>query len=439
MFFWKRTEKMIFQLQGIASWVETVVITAIIMGLCFYFYPQDPIFLHNTFPWIWFAPVLITLRYDAFHGVVSIILIALMSFYLKEGELVSVLSTGYYFLGGFLLTALCGMFQAYWRERNENAMELEKYLNERLTTLTNAYHAMRLSHDRLEQNFVSLPLTTVGAMKKLRVVLAESGGELNKNSAENLINLLNPFCALQAAAIYQYKDGKFDMEPIAHLGKKIPLAEDDILVKKCLENKVTSYYAVNELTEYQQSQYIVASLLQSDNGILGIFVVQDMGFWNLTDATIQTINLMLTYFTDDLVAAKQAKDLLKLYPDIPLAFAKELYRVVDLKKKLNIPSAIITFIIPKSSQRNIVVAHLVYQHNDLTLTWQHKQGNEEREIVLLPLFTPKMVEDYLQRTKQDLKQNMGIVLGEKEVYARYIELTAETPEQNVNKILSLQA
>jgi len=259
--------------------LEIIIITEIIIGLCFYFYPSEPFLLSGNFPWIWFAPVLIALRYGTFKGILSIVIITINWIFFEHVNLTYILTAHYYFLGGFLLTVLSGEFQAVKAVQSKYNIELRDYFENRLRIITEALYLTKLSSDLMEQNFISIPLTVVDALEKLRTILIKSGGVFNKNAAEDLINLLNIFCDFQNAAIYAYRNGQFDIKPIAYIGNNTSFNKDDILVKKCLAITAPGYCAVNELTEYQQSQYLITSLLRtSDNEIIGILVVEDMLF-----------------------------------------------------------------------------------------------------------------------------------------------------------------
>jgi len=278
-------------------------------------------------------------------------------------------------------------------------------------------------------------LTVTGILEKLRAILIKSGGVFEKNAAEDLINLLNIFCSFQNAAIYTYRNDQFDIEPIAYIGKNIAFNKDDILVKKCLEIRESNYCAVNELTEYQQSQYLITSLLRtSDNEILGILVIEDMLFWYLTDETIKKINLTLAYFSDDFTAINQNKNFLALHPDCPLGFSKELHKLVSLKKTIDIDSGVLVFVV-KGKQHDNVIIHLLESRYGLTMAWKHTEQDREYLIILLPLLNFEAMAAHLLLMKQDLKREFGIHFENEEIFTFSSIITTDSPEENVRKLL----
>jgi hypothetical protein len=71
-----------------------------------------------------------------------------------------------YFLGGFILVLLTGEFSGLWMRRVRRAETLSNYLDERLERLTEQYYLLRLSHDRLEQELLTRPLTLRDALER---------------------------------------------------------------------------------------------------------------------------------------------------------------------------------------------------------------------------------------------------------------------------------
>src|SRR6185436_2819114 len=53
-------------------WVEAIIIPILGIALCWLASPEDPFFVHKgEFPWTWFAPVLVALRYGVMAGITS--------------------------------------------------------------------------------------------------------------------------------------------------------------------------------------------------------------------------------------------------------------------------------------------------------------------------------------------------------------------------------
>ncbi|MFH0088629.1 sugar transporter, partial [Pseudomonas aeruginosa] len=73
---------------GSVSWVETLVISALALGLGWWFSPDDPLQVNATFPWVILAPLLLGMRYGFVRGLASAALLvaALFAFRVQGVE-----------------------------------------------------------------------------------------------------------------------------------------------------------------------------------------------------------------------------------------------------------------------------------------------------------------------------------------------------------------
>src|SRR5450631_870254 len=96
------------------KWLETLVITAALLLLGYFFNRDDPFFVHASFPWLWFAPLLVSLRYGIAPGMISVSVICLLYLALqRQGMLQEEFPTNF-MLGGVLMTLICGQFSTLW-------------------------------------------------------------------------------------------------------------------------------------------------------------------------------------------------------------------------------------------------------------------------------------------------------------------------------------
>ena len=61
------------------SWVETPLLTALVLGVCYWLHPADPLFLQG-FPWPILAPLLLAVRYGFLQGACSAALLVLVAY-----------------------------------------------------------------------------------------------------------------------------------------------------------------------------------------------------------------------------------------------------------------------------------------------------------------------------------------------------------------------
>ena len=81
-----------------------------------------------------------------------------------------------YFLGGLLMTMVCGEYSGNWRTRLRRTSEINAYLEDRIERITKRLYLLRLSHDRLEQDLLSRPTTLRDAITELRRRIAGRAG-----------------------------------------------------------------------------------------------------------------------------------------------------------------------------------------------------------------------------------------------------------------------
>jgi Na+/proline symporter len=150
-------------------WLEVVAITLGAITLGMFFQRDNPFQVGSEFHWIWLAPVLVALRYGVVPGIVSsLILIAAWKLIMLLGQQHENFPEQF-FLGGLILTMICGEFSAAWSSRLRRAEETNRYLDERLGRITSRHLLLRLSHDRMEQEILTKPVTLRDALSGVQI------------------------------------------------------------------------------------------------------------------------------------------------------------------------------------------------------------------------------------------------------------------------------
>jgi len=115
------------------GWIalEIVVMTLGVIAIGRWVSPDDPLFTRAPIPWTWFAPILVGLRYGVLAGL-SAMAMVLVTWRLLQGADPSVAFPVLYFLGGLLLTMVCGEFSGLWRSRIRRLSQANAYLEDRI-------------------------------------------------------------------------------------------------------------------------------------------------------------------------------------------------------------------------------------------------------------------------------------------------------------------
>jgi hypothetical protein len=428
-------KKLVPEVSNLHRWVETLVITLVIFGLCFSFNPGDPFFLKGTFSWIWMAPILIALRYGMWFSLVSIGLLIAGFFLLEPKAILETTTYRYSLFGGILITMICAEFQSAWYNAVLRAQQLNAYARERMDILSKAYYALKISHDRLQVNVVARPITLSGVFEKLDKMLIEESGDITADLALRFIHLLSQYCAMQKAGLYLVEGQALSKTPIAVLGEMGELNRDDVLVKLCLKNIETNYFAVNQLDEKSESQYaVVAPLRNSNDELLGVLVVEKMSFWSLNKDILQILSALLAYFSDQAWAIKTAAQLLKEYPDCPPQFARALYKFRRVKINEKIESALFVFSIDNTVVNyGQIIDWINLRSRTIDFLWFHAMPDRTVVFVLKPFYLPDTLKWALYDFQKYLKSQYAAYVASDQLFLNAVQLPGDDPLELIRR------
>lgn len=370
---------------------ETLAVPLLAVGLGLWLSPLDPFWVKSGFPWAWLAPVLVSLRYGSLAGVAASGVLVLAWFALSAGGWPLSPFPRHYFLGGFMLVMLTGEFTSLWMGRARRAETLHAYLDERLERLTEQYYLLRLSHDRLEQELLTRPLTLRDALGRL------TGGVPLADSARTLLDLLAQYAQLERAALYPIRDGVLSLEPVAVLGEPFPLDPLDPLVRHALDQGRLAH--VRDVLDHASSRYrVVAPAAAKGEAASLLLVVERLPFLALHEETLQSLDLLLAYYADGLAMERLAAPLLAHYPDCPPAFALELMRLARLWRENRLASSLVVFHFTPDAIAAELPRALSRLSRGLDLEWFVEPL--ARLLVILPLTGEAGAEGYSRRIER---------------------------------------
>jgi len=411
------------------KWLEMLVMTTAVLAVGFYFNREDPFFLDSDFPWAVLAPVLIALRYGMAAGMSSMMLICILCLVMIRGGMLEHDFPTVYMMGGILLAMICGQFSNMWDTRIRRSDQVSRHATERFEQLSRAYFTVRLSHDRLEQNLISRPVTLRDAMMDLRSLLAEHQGKLDTVTGAALFSILVHYCSLESASIYLLdKHGRLDPTTVAGCGNGAPFYPDDLLLRSALETGNTVYQTINRISADEQTPYLVVAPLRTSTGVMrGVLLVTEMPFLALQRETLQILGVLLAYVSDHAEAAKDAHKLLAIYPDCSPIFAADLVKMTRLRHDLDINSAMVVVNVKPNVRMHEFCAMLERQQRGLDHTWRRNLGWGVQFITLMPFCGPAAIEGYMGRLNEMLIRDFNTRLGAGLVYSRSLIVAADDP------------
>ncbi|MFN4307608.1 PelD GGDEF domain-containing protein [Sulfurihydrogenibium azorense] len=311
---------------------EIILFFVVLIGIGAYTNPNDPLFINSQYGYLFYLlPILVlTLYYGLTAGVVTLTLIFIvMMFYYKEFNL-------NYFLWIFLFTLVASEFNHYWTQNLKKAEEKFKYADDKLRDLARELMLLKISHDQLERQYIIKPISIRSGILDLREKMLTSNSE--KEPLEFLLKLVSTTQNIYEAAIVTYSVENNNFEIIVSINENFKINPDDILIKKSIEDDAITY--ISQIEEY--SEYLAVIPVKEEN-LYYLFIIKDMNFLSLNLDTLLMINLFMFYILKEEDILKNIKEIVLSFKEFNVDFIKEVYRMYQMYRNLNVESTIVTF------------------------------------------------------------------------------------------------
>ncbi len=416
---------------------EIALFTFGIISLGAWSNPNDPFMVELPFPWLWLAPTLLGLRYGTLAAFGSIGLIA------GSWSLWDLLSQNitpfpaHFFMGGLILSLIAGEFADVWIVRLKRVREANAYLNERLESLTRRHYLLKLSHERLEQDMLTKPMTLRDSIMHIREIMVTGLQDPSALPHANAVmHLLAQTCQLEVAALYPVNQGKVNKKADASIGTPQELDLDDALLTYALEKNELSHLQTESLQNAESHYLVVAPLIATNQQCLGVLVVERMPFLSLNQETLQFLGVLLGYYADNVKLIPLAMKILRDNPTCPIEFASELLRLERVQRESGLPSSITAFVISESPHRQDIFAEMVRQRRQMDISWDIRLSDRDIIITMMPLHGDAAVTGYLLRSQKWLKEMFNAPNFSEAKVTPYTALVNERPAADLlNKLL----
>jgi len=395
---------------GPLSWLETLVLSGLAIGLGLWLAPADPLQVKAAFPWPLLAPLLLGLRYGFSRGLVSACLLVLAFMALHQLQLPAYADMAPGWICGVLLCGmLSGEVRDLWERRLQRLQMSNEYRQYRLDEFTRAHQILRVSHDRLEQRVAagdqSLRSSLLGIRDRLRHLPGDE--DALSNLAESILMLLGHYGSLQVAGLYRVARHSVDPQPLSTLGRMGELDLNDPLVKLCLERgelvSVREALIENGQGVHFSKLQACVPLMDTEGALLAIVAVRQMQFFAFNERTFNVVALMAGHIADLLHRDPQVLQLEN--PDAQ-HFARQLKRCLWDVEQHDLPAHLCAF---EMTQRNDELSRLFELSQrglDLQLGLHNQRGHDIR-LVLLPLTDGVGAAGYLHRLNDLVHEHFG--------------------------------
>ena len=415
-----------------AAIAEVLAVPLLVLALCVWINPADPFYTHGPFPWVALGPVVVALRYGALAGILASLVVLAGWFGLARYNLIGPTLPQDELLGALVLVMICGEFGSLWSNRVRRAEAMQRYIAQRLDHLTHQHYLLRLSHDRLEQDLISRPVSMRDALLNLRRITSHGtvAADAALPAAGELLRLLSQYCQIECAAVHRLDGDTLRRVPDHSLGTPFELNTTDPLITFALERKELSHVALDEVEQRGRSRYLVAVPLKDATGMLqALLVVERMPFFALHEETLQMLNLLLGYYADSLNAARIAEPILRAVPACPPAFAFELMRVWHIRRAAGVRSALVALEFRSQPGFDDLALQIERLQRALDSVWACASAHGRVLFTLMPLAGESAAQGYANRVEGWIAQNRGATLEEAGVTTRVVLLDQLPPEQ----------
>jgi hypothetical protein len=410
------------------GWVESIALTLVLLLFCKFINPGNPLFVKESFSWPWIASIIIVFQYGFGPGLLSVALISVLAIYYKSTEAITIPDFQNYLLTGITLMLICALFSSGWIRRLINTESLNLYTEDRLKSLSRSYYTLRISFDYLEQNIMTKPLTLRIALEKLEKLNVKQNENLSHEVAYSFLQIISQFCSVNTLGIYLYKNKKLINEPFAEIGSMGCLIQDDPLIKYSMLANELCFASIDQIEDASDCNYLVAMpLIINDNECLGLLVIKEMPFWNLNTEIIRILSILVYYFVSEIVVAPEIAELIRTYPDCSVDFAKQIVKLMPLKKNMDIDSAVVAVLVDKSLRTHNIIYNLKNQHRLLDSYCSLELEHYDVLITLMPFTNGPGIQGYLTRINDYLYSELGLPHDNQKIKTRSIQLYGDSP------------
>jgi polysaccharide biosynthesis protein PelD len=278
------------------AWLDTFILTLLLPSIGYAIDSTDPFYLNTKFPWLIFAPILISLRYGFRLGISNTCLLIAI---LVLGKSLSWHTIPYFpvemIVGMLLATLMTAEFHELWQKKLHPLQRQHSHLKLRMEKFSRSYHILKGSHSKLEKQlsaYTKSMRTSLLELQKHVQSLEKQEGEPLNGIGEQILAIFSDYGNIQTASIYSVSEHKkVGLHPIAVLGHTPSLWPTNPLVRETLKTGSVTSVNIND-EHHEQDIVVVIPLIDVYQKIWGVVVVHEMPLFALQDNTLDLFSLL---------------------------------------------------------------------------------------------------------------------------------------------------
>ena len=413
----------------LVAMVESVLLPVLVLWLGHLLRPLDPLGAHAGFPWSWFGPWLIAVRYGAGYGLFGVAFYAAFWKFspMLLGSAANSAFPAEFFLGGMLMTLILGEFGAAFRNRQVLHRELTKDLTARLERTKRRLFVVKEALSTLEQELTDRPMTLRDALLDLRRTFAFQGNRAALPAPATtpglpaaaplpdpraFLQLLSQSCRLVEAGIFvrEISPQGLQWRLAASLGQALPALDvDDVLINRVLESHQSVHIAQAALNTSETNPWVFAAPLRLDeyDEVDALLAVHAMPFMAFEENNLQRLQVLCASYLDFSQLELTVEDVRSAWVQAPISLQQEWAQLSELGQRFKLRSYCAVW----SGQGRVsddVLAEFAGMQPVESSTWTLKgRGGKPALVVLLPLLSAAGLANY----RRDMITQLGQILG----------------------------
>jgi len=417
-------------------YLETFILIGVFLIVGYLLSPDDICFVKQNIPYLLIILSIITLFHGFESGMLAIGLIAIAMWFFYDHFPYSA------FLTNLLMVMIFSEFHYFWTKQIKELKTNNDYVSIKLNELANAFYSLKISHDQLEKNYVSKPMSIRSAIEEI-LYIEKDVPEKEKKYFRNFLDFLEKSFNMQSGFIL-YQNQKNESEYLttentlvcySSLSKEHELSKifQEYLVDKAINFKQIIYISDDEgnpalRKELENSEFLAAIPIIYNNKILAMLIIEKMPFIAFNKENLISISILFEY----LIISTLKEDF--LHADNALSFIQDKdfrYEYIRMKlfyDKYKVDSTFMVFKLDNELQSRKILDKAKSMLRSLDMLTYCNKNNRFFIIFLFPLNDKSAAIGFLNRLFSNIKNSkdkdfeyMIFKIKQKKLLTEYME------------------
>ncbi len=381
------------------GWLEAFLLPAVAILITHFLAPQDPLLLHQPFPWLVLVPLLIALRYEFLPGALATVVLTTASWWHPYPSDVLFPAIA----GMLLVTLISAEYASYWRRRETRRALQEEITTTRLHQLADDLYVTRTSLDRLEQSLLYQPVSVRSALMELQGDLRKSQGVLDPPLLKKALYFFNQLVGVQTVAWYRWEAKDPRPRLLAALGRVSEWDGADPVARAALDEGRSQQLVDLKLERIHH--YLSVHVHGEAGNSRDLLCIEDMSFFAISRENMKIIEVFFQYLCRYRNACVRVRELLSRWPDCSVDFAVDLLQLQHLAAIVPEVGICQRYLLRAGREAREIARRMRNLRRGLDVLWIHEEQDYVSALFLLPFVGPSAAEGQRARVEADMQKH----------------------------------